>query len=139
MAHPQGLLNRAIRLDHSRTREREPRWSSATAGRSMNFARKLRVLAALLLIASGCRPAQIGPSDKALGAVDALYTAIASRRVELLEKSATRLEELRASGDLSEAAHRQLKSYIEKSRDGKWEAAIRELHEFIRGQRRAKS
>lgn len=106
---------------------------------TVTFARKLMALAGLLLMVAGCRPAQIGPSDEVLGAVDALYTAIASRRVELLDKSASRIEELHTSGELPDAAHRQLKAYIEKSRAGKWDVAIRELHEFIRGQRRVKT
>lgn len=90
---------------------------------------------AFLLIGCG-RPAQIGSSDEVLAAVDALYTALGSRRVELLEKSATRIEELHSSKELPDAAHRQLKLYIDEARQGQWDAAIRKLHEFIRGQRR---
>lgn len=139
MAHWQGPLNQAIRHNHPATKGQHQRWSLKTAGRIVISSRVVLVIVALLVVVPGCRPAQIGPSDEVLGAVDALYTAIASRRVELLDKSAARLEELRTSGELPEAAHRQLKSYIEKSRAGKWDAAVRELHEFILGQRRAKS
>jgi hypothetical protein len=93
----------------------------------------------LASFASGCgRPAQMGSSDEVLSAVDALYTAISSRRVELLNKSAARIEELHSSKELPDAAHRQLKSYIDEARQGQWDPAIRKLHEFIRGQRRAK-
>lgn len=92
-----------------------------------------------MLLTVGCgRPAQIGASDEVLSAVDALYTAIAARRTDLLDKSAARIEELRASGELPDAAHRQLKSYIEESRAGKWADAVRKLHDFIRSQRRSK-
>lgn len=85
----------------------------------------------------GCgRPAQMGPSDEVLSAVDALYTAISSRRIELLNASSKRIDELRAKGDLPEAAHRQLNTYVEESRAGHWDSAVRKLHEFIRGQRR---
>ncbi|MBS0206692.1 MAG: hypothetical protein JSS49_27765 [Planctomycetes bacterium] len=94
----------------------------------------------LLLAIAGCgRPAQIGTSDEVLSAVDALYTAVASRRPELLEQSAATIETLHSSGKLADAPHRQLKTYIVEARAGKWDSAVRQLHEFIRGQRRAKS
>jgi hypothetical protein len=79
----------------------------------------------------------MGPSEEVLSAVDALYTAIASRRMELLDKSTARIEELHTSKELPDAAYRQLKSYADEAREGKWEPAIRKLHEFIRGQRRS--
>lgn len=107
----------------------------------MNHRRSCKIFGALLLavVLTGCgRPAQMGSSDEVLGAVDALYTAISSRRVELLDKSANRIEELHTSKELPDAAYRQLKSYIDEARQGQWEPAIRKLHEFIRGQRRAK-
>ena len=94
----------------------------------------------LLLVVAGCgRPAQMGASDEVLSSVDALYTAVASRRPELLEQSAAKIEALHTSGELADAPYRQIKTYIDEARAGKWESAIRQLHEFIRGQRRAKS
>lgn len=102
--------------------------------------RARRYISALLLVSAmlGCgRPAQMGPSEEVLSAVDALYTAIASRRMELLDKSTARIEELHASKELPDAAYKQLKSYADEAREGKWEPAIRKLHEFIRGQRRS--
>ena len=96
------------------------------------------LLPLLFSLIIGCaRPAQMGSSDEVMGAVDALYTAIASRRTELLDKSAKRIEELHSSKELPDAAHQQLKSYIDEARKGQWDPAIRRLHEFIRGQRRS--
>ncbi len=102
-------------------------------------AHRIRLVILLLLsLIIGCgRPAQMGPSDEVMSAVDALYTAISSRRVELLDKSAARIEGLHSSKELPDAAHRQLKSYIDEARQGQWDPAIRKLHEFIRGQRRS--
>lgn len=139
MVHRQGIAKLVFGYHRPETKNRMLHWAPDAVARSTNAARTLLAMLGLLLMFSGCRPAQIGPSDEVLGAVDALYTAVASRRIELLDKSAARLEELHTSGELPDAAHRQLKSYIEKSRAGKWDAAVRELHEFIRGQRRAKS
>jgi hypothetical protein len=90
----------------------------------------------LLTLVIGCGHSQIGPSDEALSVVDALYTAVASRRTELLDQSATRIDELHKQGELPAAAHRQLKKYVDQCRRGEWEATVRQLHEFIRGQRR---
>lgn len=139
MAHRQRDTRVAFKHVRLNKKVQQQGWLKSVTPQSVVAGRKLVVLLGLLLVIAGCRPAQIGPSDEVLGAVDALYTAIASRRVELLDKSASRIEELHTSGELPDAAHRQLKSYIEKSRAGKWDAAIRELHEFIRGQRRAKT
>ena len=99
--------------------------------------RPQQILLLLMLLLIGCgRPAQIGASEDVLAAVDALYTAVASKRIELLEKSALRIEELHKQGELSEPAYRQLKSFVEDSRAGQWDQAVHKLHEFIRGQRR---
>jgi len=139
MAHRQVTTKSVLNHDHTADADERNKSSYRATAQSMPSMRRWLILGGLLLMLAGCRPAQIGPSDEVLGAVDALYTAIASRRMELLDKSATRLDELRTNGELPEAAHRQLKSYVEKARAGKWDAAIRELHEFIRGQRRAKA
>lgn len=105
-----------------------------TGGASL---RPQQILSLLMLVLIGCgRPAQIGASEDVLAAVDALYTAVASKRIELLEKSALRIEELHKQGELPEPAYRQLKSFVEESRAGQWDGAVRKLHEFIRGQRR---
>ena len=96
-----------------------------------------RILLLLIVLLAGCgRPAQIGESEDVLVAVDALYTAVTSKRIELLEKSASRIEELHKKGELSDPAYRQLKTYIDESRAGQWDGAVRKLHDFIRGQRR---
>ena len=99
--------------------------------------RSQQILLLLMVLLIGCgRPAQIGESEEVLAAVDALYTAVASKRIELLEKSASRIEELHKQGELPEPAYRQLKSFVEDSRAGQWDSSVRKLHEFIRGQRR---
>lgn len=101
------------------------------------YLRSQQILLLMMVLLLGCgRAAQIGESEDVLAAVDALYTAVTSKRVELLEKSASRIEELHKQGELPEPAYRQLKSFIDDSRAGKWDASVRKLHEFIRGQRR---
>ncbi len=101
------------------------------------YFRSQQILLLTMVLLCGCgRAAQIGESEDVLAAVDALYTAVASKRVELLEKSASRIEELHKQGELPEPAYRQLKSFIDDSRAGQWDGAVRKLHDFIRGQRR---
>jgi len=86
----------------------------------------------------GCgSPAQLGSNDESLKEVDALYTAVSTRSVKLLDASAARLEVLHTQGKLTDAAHRQLKPLIDTAREGKWGNSQRQLYEFMRGQRRS--
>ena len=90
----------------------------------------------LLWLSCGCGPAQIGPDEESFKAVDALYTAVTSKKPELLDRCEKRLKELNAAGKLSSSAHRELEAIIKKSRAGDWRPAAEQLSEFMKGQRR---
>ena len=90
---------------------------------------------AMLLV--GCGPSQLGTDEEALKTVDALYTAISTRRADLLESCAARIDELHTTGKLPDAAFGQLKPIIAEARSGKWDTALRKLYDFMRGQRRS--
>ena len=94
-------------------------------------------VAALLLLAAGCGgPPQMGIDAETFGEVDALFTAVTSRRPALLEASQSRLQSLREKGKIAEPAAVELDRFIAKAKGGEWEPAARELAAFMRGQRR---
>lgn len=98
------------------------------------------ILAGMLLaayLASGCqRPPQIMQSEKSVEAVDALWTAVTSKRPELLAQSAQDVERLHASGELGQEAYDDLTAIIGQGKSGDWEKACDGLKWFIKGQRR---
>jgi hypothetical protein len=94
-------------------------------------------LGVIFLLAGGCGgPPQIGPDEEAFKAVDALYTAVTSRRPQLLDQCDRQLQDLQKQGKLPEPAHEALQKIIAKARDGEWEPAALDLSKFMKGQRR---
>lgn len=105
------------------------RWIGLAAGLALALA---------CLTWGGCsRPAQIGGDELTFKEVDALYTAVTSRRTELLNASRQRLEALQAQGRLPQSAHAQLSQIIELADRQQWQTAAERLWTFMRGQRRA--
>jgi hypothetical protein len=108
----------------------------------MNTQRRISVrdrvlgLGALALLASGCGAPQIGHDRQVFHTVDALYTAVQLRDASLLDQDAASLTALHQSGQLPEAAHRDLEAIIAEARRGAWEPARRRLRDFMLGQRR---
>lgn len=90
------------------------------------------LLIALLLV--GCsRPPELS-SAEAYTTADAIYTAVTSRRSELLDDSEMEIKNLKASGKLSADAFESLNEIIQKGRSGQWETAAQEIDTFIRNQ-----
>jgi hypothetical protein len=104
---------------------------------------KIRIVQAFLLFALALLPllgcggaAQIGGDDDSLAAVDALYTAVTSRRAELLEKSTARIDALHTEGKFPDGAYASLQAITSRAKNGEWEKAARDLYGFIKAQRR---
>ena len=93
----------------------------------------------LMLSLAGCgRTPQVVDNDECFHAVDALWTAVTSKRTDLLEQSTTELERLRAAGSLSEAGHRALTAIIRAARSKEWTKSATNLKHFMQGQRRSR-
>jgi hypothetical protein len=94
----------------------------------------------LLLLAAlpGCSTPQIGSDEAAFSTVDALYTAVCSRRVELLDRCEQDMAELRSAGKLPEEAHGALSSIAQEARGGNWQPAAERLSRFMSSQRRVR-
>lgn len=97
-----------------------------------------RILPGLILalsLCAGCRrPAQLGDDVKCHKAAEALYTAVCSRKTELLDASEKRINDLSAQGEMPTKAHKELTAIIARARAGRWQPAAEELHGFISGQ-----
>jgi len=93
----------------------------------------------LTICLAGCgKPAQIGNDPECFRTVDALYTAVTSRRPPLLEQCAVNIEKLRAADKIRDAAYAELSGIVERARGGDWKPAAERLHWFMRGQKREK-
>jgi uncharacterized protein with gpF-like domain len=104
--------------------------------RRRDFTAFLLVLLAVLPFAGCGSTAQIGGDDESLAAIDALYTAVTSRRSALLEQSVARIETLHSEGKLSQEVHEALQPITARAKKGEWQQAARDLHRFIQAQRR---
>ncbi len=92
-----------------------------------------------LAIGSGCgRPPQVVDNEECFAAVDALWTAVTSKRGDLLERTATELDRLHRAGTLSDDGHEALAVIIQQGRVAEWQPAAEKLKKFMLGQRKAR-
>ena len=96
----------------------------------------LQTLSALLIlfVAVGCGSAPPLGSEEVSSTADALYTAVTSRRLELVDAVEESLERLQAEQQVSPAAMTALQAIIAQARAGEWQAAAEELDQLIRNQ-----
>lgn len=96
----------------------------------------IRIVSACLMLALalGCNSAPPLGSEEVSSTADALYTAVTSRRPELVDAVEANLRKLKAEQQVSPAAMTALQAIIDQARDGKWQAAAEELDQLIRSQ-----
>jgi len=96
----------------------------------------LQTLSALLIFiaAVGCNSAQPLGSEEVSSTADALYTAVTSRRLELVDAVEQSLKRLQAEQQVSPAAMTALQAIVAQARAGEWQAAAEELDQLIRNQ-----
>ena len=79
---------------------------------------------------------QMGDSKEALGAADALWTAITAKRSDLVEASADQLRRLKAAGKIPPDAAAAMDDIVERAAPGNG-TRRNELRTFVKAQRRA--
>lgn len=79
-------------------------------------------------------PPQMGPDKEVMSAVDALYTAVTSRREQLLDECEARLHALRDASKLPADSAEFLDGAIAQCRAGNWEPAAKQLYRFVQAQ-----
>lgn len=94
-----------------------------------------RVLACLMMLTfMGCSSAPPLGSQEVSSTADALYTAVTSRRPELVDAVEESLNKLKSEQQISPAAMTALQAIIDQARAGEWQAAAEELDQLIRNQ-----
>ena len=88
----------------------------------------------ILVMAIGCNSAPPLGSEEVSSTADALYTAVTSRRLELVDAVEENLNKLQAEQQISPAAMTALKAIIDQARTGEWQDAAEELDQLIRNQ-----
>ncbi|SFI59331.1 hypothetical protein [Planctomicrobium piriforme] len=97
----------------------------------------LMILLGMVAGFSGCnRAAQVLGDEAVFNELDALYTAVTARRMDLVNACETRLKGLKESGKLSDAGFTQLEGILKYAHDSEWQQAAERLHYFIRSQRK---
>lgn len=84
-----------------------------------------------LFFASGCGKTVI-ESEESRKAIDALYTAVTSKRPDLVDSCEARLAELKTSGELPPPTATQLGEIIARARQQQWQPAAERLDKLIR-------
>lgn len=88
----------------------------------------------MLAMAIGCSSAPPLGSEEVSSNADALYTAVTSRRPELVDAVEDNLDKLHADQRITPAARTALQAIIDQARAGEWQAAAEELDALIRNQ-----
>jgi hypothetical protein len=104
-----------------------------------SIGRFLRVLALASCSCAGCGSVvQIGTDEETFSEVDALYTAVTTKRPDLLKECKSRLAALKDEGKLPEAALTELQPVIAQAEQGDWRPAAERLYVFMRHQRKGR-
>lgn len=90
-------------------------------------------VAATLL--AGCGTPQVTSDEAVFNELDALYTAVTSKRNDLLTASRERLQKLHADGKLSDSGFAAIDKIAARAADGHWSEAAEKLYDFMRAQR----
>ena len=92
-----------------------------------------------LLAAGGCgSPPQMSDDPTSFKEVEALWTALGSKRADLLTQTEKSLNALHTAGKLPDDAHQSLQSIVDTAKAGDWQSARTTLRAFMEGQRRGR-
>jgi hypothetical protein len=87
---------------------------------------------------SGCgSPPQVLTDEAVFGELDALYTAVTSKRRNLMEDCQKRITKLHDEQRMSDAGFEEIEAIIALAEQDKWTPAAERLYAFMRGQRKA--
>ena len=87
------------------------------------------LLVGLALTTSGC--GELSEREyKNRRELEALLTAVSLKNKKELEKDARRIDDRHASGELSDASHKELMDIVVKARAGDWAGAEKQAYEF---------
>lgn len=106
-------------------------------GRSVCRCTAILLCCAILSILAGCRPVPQVVNDEAVfGELDALYTAVTTKRQNLLKDCRERLTKLHEEQRLSDAGFTEVSTIMQMCDDEDWSDAAQRLYTFMRAQRK---
>lgn len=92
-----------------------------------------------VLFVGGCRAVpQVVDDGDVFKELDALYTAVTSRRRNLVDDCRGRLTILHKEGQLSDAGFAAVTKIITEAEQNQWASAAQHLYDFMRAQRKTK-
>ena len=98
-------------------------------------------LISLILISGlsirGCSTPQVLENENVYSSLDALWTAVTSRKLDRVQDVTNDLIQLRDDGELSKAGWNAIKPILQQALAEKWEPAAHNLKKFINAQRKA--
>lgn len=80
---------------------------------------------------------QVIDDEAVYGEVDALFTAVTSKRPQLLADCKSRLMKLHGEKRLSDAGFAELDRTMQMCESGDWQPAAQRLYDFMRAQRKS--
>ncbi|MES2793448.1 MAG: hypothetical protein V4719_27800 [Planctomycetota bacterium] len=90
-----------------------------------------------IMLVSGCQPVpQVLNDEAAFGELDALYTAVTSKRRDLLDACRKRISKLHEEKRMSDAGFDEIEEIVALTEQDKWTPAAEQLYNFMRGQRK---
>ena len=110
------------------------------SSKSVYFPKRLSPLLLLMgaLMVQGCGgPPQVVDDEECFSAVEALWTAVTTKRKDLLEQTAADIDRLHTTEKLSKEGHEALQTIIQSARNEEWIPAARSLKSFMLGQRKS--
>lgn len=114
-----------------------PLWRRSGPGKGRSRTQCLGVTLLLACVLGGCgSPPQVFHDEQTYKTIDALWTALSTRRRDLLESTSAELSRLNSAGKLSPEGLAALTPILEKARRDEWQPAMVDLKAFIQGQRR---
>ena len=85
----------------------------------------------------GCSsPPPLGDDPRSVKLTDAMMTAFAAKRPDLVDQCAADLDRLQQEGAVSEEVSKSFRSMIETARQGEWKSAFDSARSFVRNQRK---
>jgi len=95
------------------------------------------LFALVTLLITGCGTApQVVEDEAVFNELDALYTAVTSKRTDLLDACRSRMNKLHDEKRISEAGFAEVSAVIATATEGKWTDAAERLYTFMRAQRK---
>lgn len=97
----------------------------------------LPLFAALVLFGAGCSQApQVADDSAVFNELDALYTAVTSKRRDLLDACRERMTKLHDDKRISDAGFAEVSAVVALADEDKWMDSAERLYTFMRAQRK---